>query len=69
MPKVKVITELTPDEFRKILTPKLREAYDSLVNSLVENGIDERYAKLFVAKEMNQAIKDILKEMKNSEGD
>ena len=62
MPKVKVITELTPDEFRKILPSKLQETYDRLVTILSEYGIDEKEAKSMVASGINQAIKDILKE-------
>ena len=60
MPKVKVTITLTPDEFRKILPPKLQEIYDRLVNSLIEYGTDEKEAKSIVANELNQAIKDLL---------
>ena len=69
MPKVKVTIHLTPDEFRETLEPNLQEAFDHLVKTLVENGVDEETAKSFVARNMLQAIKDLQKENNNLKGE
>jgi len=49
----------TPDEFRMILPKEAREIFDRLVEALVESGVDEKSAKLLVAREMNEALKEI----------
>jgi len=55
---MKTIVYLNPKEFRELLPESLRELYDSLVNSLITNGVEERVAEYLVAKEMLEVLKE-----------
>ena len=57
MPRITVSIIFTPEEFRKTLPKELREIFDLLVEKLVEFGVDEKSAKLLVAREINKALK------------
>jgi hypothetical protein len=43
---------ITPQEFRALLSPKLQELFDSLVNNMADYGIEKPQAEAMVASQL-----------------
>ena len=46
---------LTPQEFRALLSPKMQELFDSLVENMANYGIDKPQAEAMVAYQLFKA--------------